>query len=123
VTISLEAVIFEDGTSFGRDASKSIPRLKALLKSEYVVYRAVVDKAASGSAADVTSYLRTVAATHPPGSNLRLGADPFPALYQYYGARTAAVLLNGVTQMGMAQTVSSVRSLLQSKPYPALLIN
>lgn len=122
LSISLESVVFDDGTSIGADRSKAIPQIKARLKAEYDLYNSILEKAGNSPAPDVSSWLQALAESVPPGSHLAFSDDPFPTWYEFYKGRIAAGLMGLSKRKGFPELAAYVRSQLSTKPYPALLI-
>ena len=122
VTMTLEALIFEDGSSAEGDSTNSVRKIKAMTKAEYDLYKQVLSRAA-GTPSDVRTWLRSLAAQYPPGSNLRLGTDPFDGWYAYYQLHAAARLLDLAARLRIGGMVKFVRSAIGTKPYPSLMVN
>jgi hypothetical protein len=123
VTISVEAVMFEDGTTVGVDSSRSVSQIVARLQAERDLYVTTVEKTTSSSDAETTSWLQAVASAFPPGSHLNLQGDPYAAWYQFYRSRIASGLINLIGKRDFSVMISYVQAELGRKPYPATIIN
>jgi hypothetical protein len=120
VSISLEAVMFEDGSVTGGDTPRSISQIRARLRSEYDLYTAVLARASTDT---IIPWLQGVSNQIRPGGRLSFDADPFSQWYQFYQARTASGLLEAATTKGIPEMISYVQSALRNKHYPALVVN
>jgi hypothetical protein len=121
VTVALEFVVFEDGSSIGRDNAQSRAYISARLRSEYDLYQSVLGRAGN-DAISITSWLQTLVDQFKPGTKLHLGADPYPDLYKLGQAQSAANLLALASAKGVPAMTSSVQHTLQTKPYPPLIV-
>jgi hypothetical protein len=124
LTISIDAVLFDDGTVAGGDIFKTIADMRARIRSEYDLFTAVAAKAAGGvSASDLLSWLQTLSDSMPRGrSKVDLRTDAFSAWYQYYEARLAGTLIKGANNKSVAEMVNYVRTTLLNKAYPQELV-
>jgi hypothetical protein len=124
VTISLDAVLFQDGTTLGGDRFSTIADMRARIRAEYDLYSSVVARADSGASdAQILTSLQTVSASVPVGVSQRtLGADPYTRRYRVYSARIAGALLQTIERGGTALMINGVRMMLQTKPYPKELL-
>jgi hypothetical protein len=114
ITISLEAVMFEDGTTSGSDRSLSILQIKARIQSENDLFKSVLTR----DSASVKPWLEALSAAVRPGSRLNLSTDPYPVWYQFYQARIASTLLKRAAAKSIPELIDSVRSEFYSKHYP-----
>jgi hypothetical protein len=121
VAIALELVVFEDGSSIGADPLLSLSEVRARLRSEYDLYKSVV--ASTEPDESFSAWLQALAGQVKPGSTLKFDKDPFAGWYRFYQVRTASALLQMTGLKGRAETVSYVRSRLESKRYPPLIVN
>jgi hypothetical protein len=119
VTIALEAVMFQDGSVIGRDGGLSVPQIKAVLRSEYDLYKSVLTSADPNS---LVSKLQQLSDTLKPGGNLDL-TDPFQGWYGFYSARLASRLLKIASDKGVEAMLAFVQTTFQEKTYPPLVVN
>jgi hypothetical protein len=124
LTISLDAVLFDDGTVIGNDTHKTLAEMRARIRAEYDLYSAIVAKADSGVGwPELQSWVKAISDAIPiSGYRLDLGNDPFSAWYRYYRARLAGALVRGAKDWRASDTINSLRSMLRNKPYPEGLI-
>jgi hypothetical protein len=124
VTISLEAVMFVDGSTIGRDTSLSMAQTRARMRSEYDLYTAVLQKATdTPTDSAFISWLQALANALPPGAKLSFSMDPFPTWYKFYQARLARELVNFASQRTVQEMVAFVQKAFVTKQYPPLVIN
>lgn len=117
LTITLESVMFEDGSTAGGDTSESMAQVKALLKAEFDLLQSVLAKDRSS----IMSWLQGRVDSGPrPGSRLDL-SNPFAGWYRFYQAKQAARLIRIAEVKGVSEMIASVQITLQNKRYPAAL--
>lgn len=66
ITVSLEAVIFSDGTALGTDANNTIPRIQARIDAERVLLTELAQAWQQGGVGAMSDYLRGIVAMAPP---------------------------------------------------------
>jgi hypothetical protein len=123
VAVFLDTVLFDDGTNIGSDTADSLALLRTHLKAEYDLYTAVVKKSDTGTPdSGLESWLKKLVppASWPPPLN---GTDSCARQYQFRQWRFASNLIEMASHRGWSGTVAYIRSMLQSKPYPRLIVN
>ncbi len=115
LTIQLEAVMFEDGTTMGDDTSQSMDQVKGDLRSEYDLLTTILSLKQSL----VLPHLKEVAQAHKPGEMIDLTKGPFKEWYKYFQAQLARRLLSTAQSSGVAALLADVQVMFQSKRYPA----
>jgi len=133
VAIFLDAVVFDDATKIGIDTGYTLALLRTYLKAEYDLYTAVVKKSDTGTTDfGLQLWLKELA---PPAScspqpwtaakvrQLNPETDPYARRYQSHQSRFASNLIEMASYKGWSGMVAYVRSVLQSKPYPRLIVD
>lgn len=115
--ITLESVMFDDGSTAGRDASQSMAQVKASLKSEFDLLHSVLAR----DRGSIISWLQRLVDSVKPGSRLDF-SEPFAEWYRFYQARQAAGLIRMAEANGISEMIASVQITLQNKHYPAALV-
>jgi hypothetical protein len=116
LAITLESVMFEDGSTAGRDSSASMAQVKAYLKSEFDLLHSALTK----DQASIIPWLQGLVGSVAQKSPLDF-SHPFAEWYRFYQARQAAGLIRIAEAKGVSEMVASVQITLEGKHYPAAL--
>ncbi len=120
LAISLDAVVFNDGTAIGNDTTDTLALVRGCLKAEYDLYTAVIRKIDAGTSdADMASWLQAIAA---PAASLSPNLDAYSRKYQSFQSRFARHLIAILGDNGRSAALEYVRSVLLTKPYPRLIV-
>ena len=114
VTISLDAVMFEDGTTKGSDPSQSLAQIRGRIRAEHDLF---VSTLATNSNSVIT-WLQPIRDSVKPGTMLDLSKDPFGEWYRFYQARIASQLLKIVAEKGASKMLDDVNTAFSTKQYP-----
>jgi hypothetical protein len=120
VSIMLDSVVFADGSWIGTDKSRAIPEMKARLNAERDLFRAVSARAGTAGGDSVLAWLQMQ--IQQPSTPIKFDKGPYEGWYQYYWARTAAMLARFGAQKGAVAVVNYINSVLSAKPYPSSLM-
>lgn len=66
VTVTLEAVILDDGTALGPDANNTIPRAQARVDAERLVLAGIAEAWKQGGPTGMSSYVKGLVSSAPP---------------------------------------------------------
>ncbi len=131
IVISLDAVVFDDGTTIGPDSKQWIARWKAHIDAERDVYTAVAHSNPAAVHGVLESFsMPAIERGKPFFKDAHLGiphlqtaaqhATSYQEAYEYMRGVFALVLNEMIAQQGEAATIATVGGIINSKRYPAI---